>query len=143
MLTHFKINSELDPMEWIEDENDFSMFVMVIAAVRHKLGMSTCVVSNKKHQADVSKRFRAIGCHTIKCVSQFDVMIETSIASLSRENQVIGLKGLSAYLNAKRAVPFHLAGLKAIEDYNINILGCAVVQEQEDEGLGHASPLTP
>lgn len=139
MITFCGINCELDPMDWIEDENDLSLFVMVTATTRHELGRSTHIAGNKKHQAAITARFGVVGCFTMKCVSQFDMMIETSMSSLNPEMKVIGLRGLSACLNARRLIPFHLAGLKAIEDCNISAAAGAPTQEEEEEDtLGHA-----
>lgn len=131
MLTHCKINSD-DEIEWFEDENDLSVFVVVMTTVQHQLGRSTCVVSDKKHQEAIKKKFRVVGCHTIKCVSQFDVAVETAVTSLRQEMRVIGLKGLSACLNSKRTIPFHTAGLKAIEDCDLNV---SAADEDSEGGL--------
>lgn len=95
MLTYFKVNSEL-ALDWVEDD-DLSVFIIVIATVQHEFRMSTYVVCNKKHQwevlfqlftvsyiwefsnifrlssrcNDVTQKFNAVGCSTIKNVTHF------------------------------------------------------------------------
>ena len=141
MLTYYKVNSEL-ALDWVED-NDLSIFIIVIATIQHEFETSTYVVCNKKHQKDVAKKFNVVGYSTIKIVSQFDVKIETSVSSLHQSMRCVGLEGLRAYLDAKRAIPFHLAGLKMILDYNTAPTGASTQQEEEEGDLGYPSPFTP
>ena len=83
-----------------------------------------------------------IGNSTTKVVSQFDVMIETSVSSLHREMRVIGVRGLAAHSDAKRIPPFQLSELRRILDHNTTEETTAQ-EEKGEEGPGHASPLTP
>ena len=44
MLTYFKINSE-QALVWNEDPNDLSIFIVLVAVVNHKFGVSTFVLA--------------------------------------------------------------------------------------------------
>ena len=66
MLTYFKINSE-QALEWNEDLNDLTIFIVIIATVEHKFGFSTHIVSNRG-QKGVSSRFCVLGYSTIKVI---------------------------------------------------------------------------
>ena len=138
MSTFFKINSEQD-LEWDDNPNDLSVFVVIIASVQHEFGLSTYIVANKKHQKAVTSKFNVLGCSTIKVVSQFDINLETSISSLKEGMLVVGLNALKAFIEAKRARPFLYADLKRVmEGAEI----ARITSTQEEEGtsvLGHAT----
>ena len=137
MITHFKINSELD-LEWNEDPDD-DIFIAILATMRHEFGLSACVVANRNHQKDVTNEFRTVGCSTIKHVTQFDVKLETSISSLREGMRVVGLGALGAYLDNKRMARFQHADLRELLDSAI--VAVAPEEEQEEtESLGCASP---
>lgn len=90
MLTYLKVNSG-QALEWNEDPEDLSMFVINVATQQHEFGFSTCVAANTKHQRDVNSKFRTGGCSTTKLLTQFDVQLETSLSSLPQEGmRVVG-----------------------------------------------------
>ena len=138
MLTFFKINSEQD-LEWDDNPNDLSIFIVIIASVQHKFGLSTYIVANTKHQKDVTSKFNFLGCSNIKVVSQFDANLETSISSLKEGMHVVGLNALRAFIEAKRARPFLYADLKRVMEA-AEIARITYTQEKETEGLGWPSP---
>ena len=111
MLTFFKINSEQD-LEWDDNPNELSIFIVIIASVQCKFDLSTHIVANRKHQKAVTSEFNVLGCSTTKVVSQFDVDLETLISSLKEGMHVVGLNALKAFIEAKRARPFLCADLK-------------------------------
>ena len=111
MLTYFKVNSE-QALEWNEDLNDLTFFIVIIATVEHEFGLSTCIVANRKHQKDVTSRFSVLGCSTIKAVSQFDTKTKTGIACPNEGMPLVGLNALREFIEAKRATPFRRAALK-------------------------------
>ena len=113
MLTYFKINSE-QALEWDEDSNDLSIFIVIVAAVHHEFGVSTFVLSNRKQQSAISSKFKVLGLSTVSVVSQFDVKIETGVECLREGMRVIGLNGLRAFIEAKRSRPFMYADLKRV-----------------------------
>ena len=71
MLTHFKTCSE-QALEWDEDLNDLTVFIVIIATVKHEFGLGTHVVSNRRQKA-VTSRFCVLGHSTVKVISQFDM----------------------------------------------------------------------
>ena len=139
MLTFFKINSEQD-LEWDDNPNDLSIFVVIIASVQHEFGLSTHTVANRKHQKAVTSKFNVLGCSTIKVVSQFDVNLETSISSLKEGMQVVGLNALKAFIEAKRARPFLYADLKRVMEGAEIAAGINTQEEDETSSLGCATP---
>ena len=139
MLTFFKINSEQDLLEWDDNPNDLSIFIVIIASVQHEFGLSTHVVANRKHQKAVTSKFNVLGCSTIKVVSQFDINLETSISSLKEGMPVVGLNALKAFIEAKRARPFLHADLKRVME-GAEIARIISTQEEEGtSGLGYAT----
>ena len=139
MLTFFKINSEQD-LEWDDNPNDLSIFIVIIASVQHEFGLSTYIVANRKHQKAVTSKFNVLGCSTIKVVSQFDINLETSISSLKEGMHVVGLNALKVFIEAKRARPFLYADLKRVME-GAEIARITNTQEEEERtsGLGHAT----
>ena len=138
MLTFFKINSEQE-LEWDDNPNDLSIFIVIIASVQHEFGLSTYIVANRKHQKAVTSKFNVLGCSTIKVVSQFDVNLETSISSLKEGMPVVGLNALKAFIEAKRARPFLYADLKRLMEA-ADTLSPGEQREEETESLGCPSP---
>ena len=138
MLTFFKINSEQE-LEWDDNPNDLSIFVVVIASVQHEFDLSTHIVANRKHQKAVTSKFNVLGCSTIKVVSQFDTNLETSISSLKEGMHVVGLNALKAFIEAKCARPFLCADLKRVMEGAEIAAGTNAQKEDETSGLGHAT----
>ncbi len=140
MLTFFKINSEQD-LEWDDNPNDLSIFIVIIASVQHEFGLSTYIVANRKHQKAVTSKFNVLGCSTIKVVSQFDTNLETSISSLKEGMHVVGLNALKAFIEAKLARPFLYADLKRVMEGAAEIAaGTNAQEEDETSSLGCATP---
>ena len=138
MLTYFKINSE-QALEWDEDLNDLTIFIVIIATVEHEFGLSTCIVANRKHQKAVTSKFNVLACSTMKVVSQFDINLETSISSLKEGMHVVGLNTLKAFIEAKHARPFLCADVKRVME-GAEITRITNAQEEEGtSGLGHAT----
>ena len=54
MLTHFKVNSE-QVIEWNEDLNDLTFFIVIIATVEHEFGLSTHIVANELLMKNIRK----------------------------------------------------------------------------------------
>ena len=124
MLTYFKINSE-QALEWDEDLNDLTVFIVIIATVEHEFGFSTYIVSNRR-QKGVASRFSVLRYSTIKVISQFDIKTETGITCLKEGMPVVvGLNALKAFIEAKRDRPFTYAGLKQVLE---------AIENQEEEG---------
>ena len=138
MLTFFKINSEQD-LEWDDNPNDLSIFIVIIASVQHEFGLSTHIVANRKHQKDVTSKFNVLGCSTIKVVSQFDINLETSISSLKEGMHVVGLNALRVFIEAKRARPFLYADLKRVMEAAEIAVGINKQGEDETSSLGCAT----
>ena len=137
MLTFFKINSE-QQLEWDHDPQDLTTFVVIIKVIPCQSGSyGTYVLSNQKHQKEITKRYFTVGRSTIKLLSQFDVALETSISCLSGKMIVIGQEALKAFLEAS-GQPFTHAGLKQVLETAIE--NRASNQEEEDS-LGCTSPL--
>ena len=126
MLTYFKVNSE-QALEWNEDLNDLTFFIVIIATVEHEFGLSTHIVANRKHQKDVTSRFSVLGCSTIKVVSQFDIKTETGITCLKEGMPVV-------FIEAKRATPFRHADLKWVME-GAEIARITNAQEEEPEPI--------
>ena len=137
MLTFFKINSE-QALEWNDDPNDLSIFIVIITSVQHEFGLSTYVVANRKHQKAVTSKFYVLGCSTIKVVSQFDITLETSISSLKEGMNVVGLNALKAFIEAKCARPFLYTDLKR-EMEGAEFAGSIDTEEDETSSLGCAT----
>ena len=138
MLTFFKINSEQD-LEWDDNPNDLSIFIVIIASVQHEFGLSTYIVANRKHQKAVTSKFNVLGCSTIKVVSQFDINLETSISSLKEGMHVVGLNALKTFIEAKRARPFLCADLKRVMEGAEIAAGINTQEEDETSSLGCAT----
>ena len=139
MLTYFKINSE-QALEWDEDLNDLTIFIVIITTVEHEFGLSTCAVSNRRQKA-VTSRFCVLGCSTTKVVSQFDIKTKTGVTCLKEGMPVVGLNALKAFIEAKRARPFLYANLKQVmEGAEIARITNAQEEEEGTSGLGHATP---
>ena len=133
MLTRFKVNSE-QALEWNEDLNDLTFFIVIIATVEHEFGLSTYIVANRKHQKDVTSRFSVLSCSTIKVVSQFDIKTETGITCLKEGMPVVGLNALREFIEAKRATPFRYADLKRVME-GAEIARITNTQEEEPEPI--------
>ena len=133
MLTYFKVNSE-QALEWNEDLNDLTFFIVIIATVEHEFGLSTYIVANRKHQKDVTSRFSVLGCSTTKVVSQFDIKTETGITCLKGGMPVVGLNALRKFIEAKRATPFRCADLKWVME-GAEIARITNTQEEEPEPI--------
>ena len=136
MLTYFKVNSER-ALEWNEDLNDLTFFIVIIATVMHEFGLSTHIVANRKHhdQKDVTSRFSVLGCSTIKIVSQFYIKTETGITCPKEGMLVVGLNALREFIEAKRATPFQCgADLKRVME-GAEIARITNLHEQEQESI--------
>ena len=140
MFTFFKINSE-QQLEWDHDPQDLCTFIVIVTAVEHQLGWSTYVLSNRKHQKEITKKYSTVGHSTIRVASQFDVALETSVSCLSAGMSVIGFNALKTFLEAKRDRPFAHAGLKQVLEAIEKPTSAPNMDQEEIESLGYASPL--
>ena len=137
MLSFFKINSEQE-LEWDDNPNALSIFIVIITTKEHKFGLSTYVISNRRQKA-VTSRFCILGCSTAKVVSQFNTKTETGITCLKEGMPVVELNALKAFIEAKRARPFLYADLKRVME-GAEIARITNTQEEEGtSGLGHAT----
>ena len=137
MLTYFKINSEQE-LEWDDTTpHDLSIFIVIIASVQHEFGLSTCIVANRKHQKAVTSKFNVLSCSTIKVVSQFDILLETSISSLKEGMHVVGLNALKAFIEAKRNRPFLHVDLKRVMEASEIAAITKTQEEDETSSLGY------
>ncbi|KAG7356056.1 hypothetical protein IV203_000742 [Nitzschia inconspicua] len=113
MFTFFKINSE-EKLEWDHDPQDLSAFIVLVTFMKHQLGYSTYILSNRRNQKEITKKYSTTGHSRIRVISQFDVALETSISCLSAWMCVIGIDALKTFLGANRDRPFAHARLKRV-----------------------------
>lgn len=140
MLTFFRINSE-ETLEWRHDPQDLITFIVVVAETQHKFGVSTYVLSNRKHQKIITAKLDMAGLFSVRVASGFDVKTETGVGGLTKGMKVVGLSALRAFLEAKRDRPFVYADLKRVLKHSEDAANALNTDDREEtEDLGYASP---
>ena len=74
--------------------------------MEHQLGCSAYVLSNRKNQKEIVRKYSTVGHSAIRVTSQFDVALETSISCLPAGMSVIGFNASKTFLEAKCDRPF-------------------------------------
>ena len=97
-MPYFKINHE-HKLDWNDDDNDFTTFIIVAVELETVLGFSTYVHSNMKQRNAILSKCNVIGHSTLNPTSQFDVKIETGVTCLKEGMKILGKKALRTFLD--------------------------------------------
>lgn len=112
-MPFWKINHE-HGLEWVEGDNDFFTFIVIVFERETKFGFSTYAYSNSKKATTVTKKFNVIGHFTIHPASQLDVKIETDITCLRKGMKIVNRNALRAFLDANSHRPLTCMNLAEI-----------------------------
>lgn len=113
----FRINS-VNPLEWKDDDDDLSLFVVICVERESLSGFTTCGYSNNHtNKRSVTEKFTTTGHYAIQNITSFDLLTETDIKHLKKGNKVINKKALVTYIKANNHRPHSIAFLEPlIED---------------------------
>ena len=113
MLTLWKINHEHE-LDWIDDDNDLSTFIVIVAVRESEFGCSTYIYTNRKQRKVILSKFNMIGHSTLHPVSQFDVRTESGTTFLKDDMKILGKNTLRTFLEANSHRSFTHASLERI-----------------------------
>ena len=102
-MPYFKITHE-QQLDW-DDNDELSTFIMVAAEHCMTFGHVTYAHSNRKTQSAIKSKFNAVGHHTVRCISQFEMKVESGIKHLKEGMRIVGLKALITFLDANSHRP--------------------------------------
>lgn len=131
-MPYYKINHERE-LDWNDDNNDLSTFIVVAAERETEFGCSTYVYSNRKHQSAIQFKFNVIGHHSVRAISQFDMKIESGVTYLKEGMKIIGAKALRMFLEANSHRPLACMNL-------VQILEAVDVTNLQEETSSPGSP---
>lgn len=132
MLTFWKLNHE-QTLQWTDDSDDLSTFIVVVAEKATEFGLSTYLCSNRDARKAILNRCVLLGHHTLHPISQFDTRLESGVSGLQEGMRVVGLNALRTFLDVHCHRSFTHSSLK-------RVLACTEVgAEKQEVDLGYLS----
>ena len=112
-MTFWKINHE-QTLQWVDDGDDISTFIIVVAEKATDWGLSAHLCSNRSARKAILNKCVLVGHHTLHPISQFDTRLESGVSSLKEGMTVTGRNALRAFLEVNSHRSFTHALLERV-----------------------------
>ena len=128
MMSFWKINHEQE-LDWIDDPDDLSTFIVVVAVKASEFGFSAYSCVNRSQRKATLGKLRVVGHFTLHAITQFDARTESGVSYLQEEMPVIGRNALRSFVANNSHRSFTYAQLRLISA----AADIACLNEQEEE----------
>ena len=113
MMSFWKINHEQE-LDWIDDPDDLSTFIVVVTVKASEFGLSTYLCVNRSQRKVILGKLRVVGHFTLHAISQFNVRTESGVSYLQEEMPVTGRNALRTFIENNSHRSFTYAQLRLI-----------------------------
>lgn len=76
------------------DPQDLTTFIVIVAVIQHRFGVSTYIQSDRKHQKAIAAKLDVVGLFSVNVSSGFDVKTETGVSGPAEGMDVVDLSAL-------------------------------------------------